>query len=192
MIAIQPLQLGAANALGVLTTIGAVLVENRQVSSKDEVFAGEVVQTKANSKAILSSPGKTISIAQNSTVRFAMDAVELQSGAVLVASTGAVVRVGNALITADTSRHSKFLACKVNGAVQVLALEGSVSVNDGQETTQVPATKGVGIGSGGDHLSWLLNDDIGTLIVVAAAITAGVTLGIVNSENAKPASPAGP
>ncbi len=192
MIAVLPLQLAAGNAVGVLTSTGTVLVDNRQVSSRDEVFAGEVVQTKANSKAVVSTHGKTVSVAQNSSVRFVTDAVELQSGAVLVASTGGVVRIGNAVVTADSAHPSKFLARKINGEVQVLALEGSVSVNDGQETTQVPATKGVSIGSPGKHLSWLLNDDIGILIVVAAAVAAGVAVGVVNAQNAKPVSPTGP
>jgi hypothetical protein len=41
-------------------------------------------------------------------------------------------------------------------------------------------------------MSWMNNEEVGILIVVAAAIVAGVTLGIVNSQNATPVSPAVP
>ena len=109
----------------------------------------------------------------------------------MVSSTSSVVQVDNVTITANSATPSKFLARKINGELQVLALEGTVSVSNGQDTTSVPATKGVKFPRVG-RPSWLSNDDIGILIVVAAAIAAGVTLGIVNSQNAKPVSPAAP
>ena len=182
----------AADSVGMMSTIGNVLVDNRPATATGTVFAGEVIETKTKSKAVVISQGKTVSLGENSTLRLDSKEIELRSGAVMVASTNGVLRVDTVTIAANSGAASKFLARKVNGAVQVLVLEGTVSVNNGQETTQVPATKGVSIGSPGKHISWLLNDDIGVLIVVAAAITAGVTLGIVNAQNAKPVSPAVP
>lgn len=192
MAAILPLSAMSVDAVGMLTTVGTVMVDSRYAAAGGAVFAGDVIETKAGSKAIVSSQGRTVSLGENSAVRVGGKDVELQSGAVVVATTNGVLRVDNVTISAVSAAPTKFLARKVNGTVQVLALEGTVSVNDGQQTTQVPATKGVSIGSAGRNFSWLLNDDIGILIVVAAAITAGVTLGVVNALNAKPASPAGP
>jgi hypothetical protein len=191
MVVILPLDAVAANAVGMLTSIGTVLVDSQPASATSAVFAGDVIQTKTKSKAIVASQGKTVSLDENSSVRLGANALELQSGAVVVSSTGGVLRVDNVTITADSATPSKFLARKINGGLQVLALEGTVSVSNGQDTTSVPATKGVKFPRVG-RPSWLSNDDIGILIVVAAAIAAGVTLGIVNSQNAKPVSPAAP
>lgn len=191
MIAVLPLQVSAADAVGVLTGSGTVLVDGLAVSS-NAVFAGEVIATKARSRAVVSAHGTTVTIGENSSIRFGSRDVELQSGAVVISTSDGMLRVDQVTVTATSGAPTKFLARKINGAVQVFALEGTVSVSDGQQTTPVPATRGVSIGGRGKRMSWLLNDDIGIVIVVAAAITAGVTLAIVNSQNAKPASSVGP
>ena len=190
MIVVVPLNAMAADAVGMLNSVGTVLVDNRPAAGGSAVFAGETVETRGGSKAIISSQGRTVSLGANSVMRMGSRELELESGAVVVAATTGALKVDNVTVTPTSTTPTKFLARKINGTVQVLALEGTVTVNDGQESTQVPATKGVSIGGVGKHLGWLRNDDIGILIVVAAAIIAGVTLGIVNSE--KPASPTGP
>ena len=191
MVVVFPLNVMATDAFGVLNGVGAVTIDGRAADAGGAVFAGDVIATGAGSKATLSGRSKTVSLAENSTIRVAADALELQSGAVVISSTGAVLRSDNIIVVANQSAPSRFIARKVNGEVEVLALEGSVSVSDGQETTQVPATKGVKfprIGKPG----WLRNDDIGILIVVAAAIIAGVTIGIINSQQSKAVTPPGP
>ncbi|HEX7423936.1 MAG TPA: hypothetical protein VF311_08625 [Terriglobales bacterium] len=195
MVVILPLDAVAADAVGMLTSIGTVLVDNKPAPVTGAVFAGEVIETKTKSKAVVVAQGKSISLAENSSVRLGAKVLELQSGAVLVSSTSSVVQVDNVTITANSATPSKFLARKINGELQVLALEGTIYVSDGQQTTPVPTTKGVSLPlprSGRKGIAWLYNDDVGILIVVAAAITAGVTLGIVNAQNAKPVSPAAP
>jgi hypothetical protein len=191
MVVILPLEAVAADAVGMLTSIGTVLVDSRPATASGAVFAGEVIETRTKSKAVVAGQGKTISLAENSSMRLGARVLELQSGAVLVSSTSSVVQVDKVTITGNFAAPSKFLARKINGELQVLALEGTVYVSDGQDTTPVPATKGVKFPRVG-RPSWLSNDDIGILIVVAAAIVAGVTLGIVNSQNATPVSPAVP
>ena len=189
MILVQPFNAFAVNTIGMLSSVGTVLIDNQPAGSATAVFPGDLIETKAKSKAIMASPRQTITLSENSTLRIG-DILELQSGVVVVSSAATSLRVNNVTVTATTP--SKFLARRLNGSLEVLALEGSVLVSDGQQTTQVPATRGVSIGSLGKHLSWLRNDDIGILIVVAAAITAGVTLGIVNAQNAKPVTPSAP
>ena len=192
MAAILPLNATVADAVGMLTSVGTVTVDSRVVATGGAVVPGDVIETRSGSKAIVSSQGQTISVGENSAVKLGSKEIQLQSGAVVVSSTNGVLRVDNITVISASAAPAKFLARKVNGTVQVLALEGTVSVNDGQQTTQVPATKGVSVGGIGKNMSWLLNDDIGILIVVASAIVAGVTLGVVNALNAKPATPTVP
>lgn len=133
--------------------------------------------------------------------------VELESGSVVVAATSTfTTNVGTARVTTDSYVPSKFIATVDGDDVKVVALEGVVYVSDGQQTTPVPATRGVNIGlgrkkdkraatnyPGAKKVTWLNNDDIGLIIVIAAGIAAGVTLAIVNSQHSQqPATPAGP
>jgi hypothetical protein len=116
------------------------------------------------------------------------------------AEQGIITKVNNATITVPMGANGKFLARMSDGELRVLALEGKVLVSDGTQEKPVPATRGVGVpkDSGGktagtpEGMHWLTNPEIGMLIVVAAAITAGVTVGIVNAHNAKSTSPSAP
>lgn len=207
LIGVLPVQLMAADAVGVLTNSGTVLVDSRQTGFGTAVFAGEVVQTKANSKAVVNGKGRTLSLGENSTMRMGVTDFELQSGAVVVAATSVfAANVGVARVTTDSAIPTKFLAMRTGDTVKLVTLEGVVYVNDGQQTTPVPATRGVNIGlgkkkekkantddyPGAKKTTWLTNDDIGILILLAAGIAAGVALGIVNAHNSQPATPAGP
>lgn len=201
-----PVQLMAADAVGVLTNSGTVLIDSHQTGFGTAVFSGETVETRANSKAVITGKCRTISLGENSTIRFADRDIDLFSGAVVIGATcNFGMNVDGARIITDPNSPSKFLARRVGDDVQVVALEGVVYVEDGQQTTPVPATRGVNIGGskkkdkkkGADYPgarkpTWLNNDDIGLLIVIAAGIAAGVTLGIINAQNHQPATPAGP
>jgi hypothetical protein len=86
----------------------------------------------------------------------------------------------------------------VNDELQLLALEGKVDLSDGQQTETVPAVTGVkvklpkdsnGSSSNVGKKSWLTNDEIGILIVVAGAVAAGVAVGIINSQSSSPVTP---
>lgn len=133
-------------------------------------------------------------------VVFNSQGIDLDSGTILVSSRqGFITRIDKATITVRAGETGKFLARRVDGELQVLTLEGTVYVSNGQEQTPVPATKGVKLpkdtgqsGGAGTKPSWITNPDIGILVVVAAAIAAGVTVGIINSQNSKAASPATP
>ncbi len=203
LVVLAPLQLTAADAVGILTNSGPVLVDSRQAGFGSAVFAGETVETKAKARAVITGKGRTVSLGENSTVKLDSKILELESGSIVVASSSTVsTAVAGAQIITDPAMPSKFLAKKVGNDLKVVALEGRVFVNDGVQTTPVPATRGlhVDLGSkssnkypGARSAGWLSNDDIGILIVVAAGIAAGVTLGVVNAlNNSQPATPPGP
>ena len=134
-------------------------------------------------------------------MKLGVKALELIAGSVIVSSdVGTSTKVENLTISTLPGVHAKFLAKRVNDELQLLALEGKVDLSDGQQSEPVPAVSGVklkvpkdskgsnGSPSKGGGKSWLRNDEIGILIVVAAAVAAGVAVGIINSENATPVS----
>jgi hypothetical protein len=200
MIVLLPASAMASEAVGLMTVNGSVLLDRHAVTpGSSAIFAGDRIDTKAGGKALVTRPGASIVVQEKSSVVVGSNGISLDSGTVMVsARQGIVAKVDNATITIRPGEPGKFLARRIDGELQVLTLEGQIYVSDGQEQTPVPATKGVALptdksaGQAGKGLSWLSNADIGILIVVAAAVTAGVTLGIVNAENSKPASPSVP
>ncbi|MBZ5510883.1 MAG: hypothetical protein LAN70_06905 [Acidobacteriia bacterium] len=197
---LMPATTMATNAVGMIHVSGVdATIDGRPCHAVDMGFDGERLATGANSKATVTSRGTMVSVSSNTSVKLGTKALELLDGSVVVSSdTGASTKIENLTISTPPGVHAKFLAKRVNDELQLLALEGKVDLSDGQQTEPVPAVSGVKLklpkdsnGSSSSTVnkkSWLTNDEIGILIVVAAGVAAGVALGIVNSENATPVS----
>src|SRR4051794_6061375 len=117
MILVLPFNAVAANTAGMLSSVGTVLVDNQPTGASSAVFAGNLIETKGKSKAVVASPGKTVTLAENSTLRIAVTGLELESGSFIVSSAAGTLRVDNVTVTATAP--SKFLARKVNGTLQL-------------------------------------------------------------------------
>jgi hypothetical protein len=195
----------AAEAAGVVRVAGTATIDGRPSQSVEAWFSGEKLVTGPKSNAVVTGRGAVVSLASNTSVKLGGSFNELIEGLVVVSSVGASsTRVDDLTISTPAGARGKFLAKRVGDELQLLALEGRVDLSDGQQTEPVPATTGVKIklpkrtkeskesrrNAGGK--SWLHNDDIGLLMVVAGAVTAGVVLGIVNSQNAQPVTPTAP
>ncbi len=196
---LMPATTMATNAVGMIHVSGVdATIDGRPCHTVDMGFDGERLATGANSKATVTSHGTMVSVSSNTSVKLGTKALELIDGSVVVSSdTGTSTKIENLTISTPPGVHAKFLAKRANDELQLLALEGKVDLSDGQQTEPVPAVSGVkvklpkdsnGSGSTVGGKSWLTNDEIGILIVVAAAVAAGVALGIINSQNSTPVS----
>jgi hypothetical protein len=203
MILLLPASAMASDSVGLMTATGPVYLQRAPArAGSNAIFEGDRIDTKAQSRAFVTRRGTAITVLENSSVTLGSQALSLETGSVVVsAEQGIVTNVNNATITVPAGASGKFLARMSGGELRVLVLEGNVLVSDGTQEKPVPATTGVKLpsprssGQAGDPakgMSWLTNPEIGILIVVAAAITAGVTLGIVNAHNAKSVSPSAP
>jgi hypothetical protein len=197
---LMPATTMATNAVGMIHVSGVdATIDGRPCRAVDMGFDGERLATGANSKATVTSRGTTVSVSSNTSVKLGAKALELIDGSVVVSSdAGTSTKIENLTISTLPGVHAKFLAKRVNDELQLLALEGKVDLSDGQQTEPVPAVSGVklklpkdsnGSSSTVGKKSWLTNDEIGILIVVAGAVAAGVALGIINSQNASPVTP---
>lgn len=190
----------ATNAVGMIHVSGVdATIDGRPCHAVDMGFDGERLATGANSKATVTSRGTMVSVSSNTSVKLGTKALELIDGSVVVSSdAGTSTKIENLTISTLPGVHAKFLAKRVNDELQLVALEGKVDLSDGQQTEPVPAVSGVklkvpkdsnGSSSTVGKKSWLTNDEIGILIVVAGAVAAGVALGIANSQNSTPVTP---
>lgn len=202
---LMPATTMATNSVGMIHVSGVdATIDGRPCRAVDMGFEGERLATGANSKAMVTSRGTTVSVASNTSVKLGAKTLELLDGSVVVSSdSGTSTKIENLTVSTLPGVHAKFLAKRMNDELQLLALEGKVDLSDGQQSTPVPAVTGVKVkvpkdssGSSSSSVgkkSWLTNDEIGILIVVAGAVAAGVALGIINSQNSSPvSSPARP
>jgi hypothetical protein len=198
LIFLLPLSSMAADAVGMISVSGQATIDDQPAGAKSPVFAGARIVTGRDSHAVVLRHGAVVSLSSDTHVRLDAKALELTSGAVVVSSDqGAAARVDGVTISTPAGTTGKFLARRVADEVELLALNGDVYVSGGGQQETVPANTGVKIklpraSSGVPKMSVLGGDDVGLLIVVAAAIAGGVALGVYNATHGKPSSPATP
>ena len=198
---LMPAATMATNSVGMIHVSGVdATIDGRPCNAVDMGFEGERLATGPNSKATVTSRGTTVSVSSNTSVKLGAKTLELIGGSVVVSSdAGTSTKIENLTVSTLPGVHAKFLAKRVNDELQLLALEGKVDLSDGQQSTPVPAVSGVKLkvpkdssGSSASSVakkSWLTNDEIGILVVVAGGVAAGVALGIINSQNSSPVTP---
>lgn len=118
---------------------GTAWVNGTSVPRSSAVFPGDLVQTRSDSSANISTPGSNVVVLSDSLIKYETNAVELEHGAVTVGtSKNMATRVGNVTITPATSQWTEFQVADVDGTVQILARKGDVTISDQEGTTTLP------------------------------------------------------
>src|SRR5450631_1168564 len=126
----------AASAM--LYTNGAAWLNGSEVPKSAAVFAGDMLQTRPDSTASIQSNGSNVMVLADTLVKFEGPAVELEHGAVRVAtSRGLAARAGDVTVKPASDSWTEFQVTDVNGEVQIAANKGDVTVQDDKGTTTV-------------------------------------------------------
>jgi len=132
MLLLCPVTVLAMPAQGTVQAQGAVRVNGANVPSSTTIFAGDKVETLADSTATISAQGTVIRLEPNSSAIFSDKALDLGCGSVLVStSMGAVVRVAGISITPASQGTTKFRVSQGTGVLKISVEEGSAVVDDG-------------------------------------------------------------
>lgn len=127
-----PLTMFALPAQGTVQAQGTVTVNGALVTNSTTVFAGDKIQTGANSTATISSQGTVVQLEPNTSAIFSDKALDLGCGSALVTTTsGTEVRVSGITITPAGQGTAKFRVSQSDGTLKVTAEQGSVVVDDG-------------------------------------------------------------
>jgi len=137
---LMSLQLLAANsASAMLYTNGSTWLNGSEVPKSAAVFAGDLVQTRADSTARINASGSSVMVLSNSLVKFQGPEVEVEHGAVSIAtSRGLGTRAGEVTVKPASDSWTEFCVADVDGQVQVVASKGDVTIQDQQGTTTLP------------------------------------------------------
>jgi hypothetical protein len=177
-------------AVGLVQPNGAVLLNGSEMNQQSAIFSGDVIQTRANAKAVVTSNLLVASLGENSRMELAPTGLQLRSGIVVVrAEKAATATVAGANIVA--ARGGKFVVRSGTDKVQIASLVGDLKVIAGDQTVVVPAGKGIMMNAFDENdpprtakkrnTGWLNNDDLATLILISGAVAAGVGLGLYNA-----------
>lgn len=132
-----PMQLLAADsASAMLYTSGPAWLNGTEVPKSAAVFAGDLVQTKADSSASINAAGSSVMVLSDSLVKFQGPTVELEHGAVRVAtSNGLATQAGEVTVKPAGNTWTEFQVTDVDGQVQIAANKGDLTIQDQQGTT---------------------------------------------------------
>ncbi|HLW85892.1 MAG TPA: hypothetical protein VKR60_11815 [Candidatus Sulfotelmatobacter sp.] len=131
LVAILPASLQAADAKSaILHSQGGVWVNGMEAADASAVFPGDLLETKPGFSATLDVDGSTVSIQQESVVKFDDNLLILDHGNLLVGTTtGMRVRVHCInVIPVSSAQWTQYEVTDVNGSVQVAAHKNDVRI----------------------------------------------------------------
>jgi hypothetical protein len=138
VLSIMPLPLIGAETGAMLYVKGQARLNGGTVPGSSAIFSGDTVQTEADSAANINALGSNIVISPVSLLIFQSDGVNLEHGAVTVAtSKGAVVHVGEVTVAAAHSSWTQFEVSDGGGTIHITATKGDLSITDSTGTTQM-------------------------------------------------------
>jgi hypothetical protein len=128
--------LAADSASAMLYTSGPAWLNGTEVPRSAAVFAGDLVQTKADSSASINAAGSSVMVLSDSLVKFQGPTVEIEHGAVRVAtSNGLATQAGEVTVKPAGNTWTEFQVTDVDGQVQIAASKGDLTIQDQQGTT---------------------------------------------------------
>jgi hypothetical protein len=145
LILITPASLSAADSeSAMLFTKGVVLRNGVEIPNSSAIFAGDLLETKADSVANLNATGTSVIILPGSLVEFQGKTLSVEHGAVSVAtSQGISVRVKCITVVPVSIAWTQFEVTDVNGSVGISAKKNDIRLEtrpDSSSPKQVSAS----------------------------------------------------
>jgi len=107
-------------------------------ASSAAVFAGDSIETKAESLANVNAPGSSIALQPNTLVKIETGSITLEHGSLsVVTSNRMTVRAGDVSATPGSSIETEFEATDSGGQVQIVARRNDTNVVCGNESIKL-------------------------------------------------------
>lgn len=185
MIATLPLATVMAEVPGAMAYVqGKAKVNGRILANSAAVFPGDAIQTAAGSTVSLVLKGSSVLVPEESTVTYREKEVLLTSGKAQVRTAGNMsARVAAFSVTPAAGKPAMFEVARRGSEVRISAVSGALSISDGKATTLLESGQTITLAANGtpNGPRSSLTGDQGLIIVVFAAIAAGVAVGVANA-----------
>jgi len=176
-------------AVGLVQPDGPVLLNGSALNQQSAIFNGDVIQTSAKAKAVISSSLLVASLAENSRMELNAGGIQLRSGVVVVQAE----RPANTMVAGTNilSNGGRFVVRHGSKKIQIAAITGGLRVVTGNQTVLVPVGKGLAVSNFDEdeaprtakrrNVGWLNNSDVATLVLIGSGVAAGVGIGLYNA-----------
>ena len=136
IISVLPASLMGAGPGAMLYVSGSTTVNGAAAPLSSLVFSGDTIQTRSSSQADINASGASVTIFENSSVKFESNRVSIDQGSASIATAKQTMaaKAGSVTVTPASIGWTSFQANHVNGGVQIMARKGAVNINDGNET----------------------------------------------------------
>ncbi|MDP9162299.1 MAG: hypothetical protein M3O09_18990 [Acidobacteriota bacterium] len=129
---------GTTRPAAVLHATGKVQVNHAGSRSVTTLFPGDSVQTDGYSVANIIAGGSSVLVPPSGSVIFMGNTVELMQGQMTISTSAGMSAIANGFTISPISKQqSKFDVTENEDTVVIASRQGSLSVNDGQQTSTV-------------------------------------------------------
>lgn len=137
MLVLAPAWLFAADSgAAMLYSNGPAWLNGSTLPKSSAIFSGDLVQTAADSVAKINASGSSLVVLSDSLVQFEGSGVNLEHGGLSVTTSKAMAtRAGDVTVIPSANVWTQFDVTSLDGAVQILARKGDLTVDDGTGTT---------------------------------------------------------
>ncbi len=134
-----PAQLmGGELASAMLYTNGSAWLNGSAVPKSAAMFAGDMLQTRADTTANIQAAGSNVMVLAESLVKFQGRSVEIEHGSVrITTSRGLAAQAGDVTVKPAADSWTEFQVTDVDGRVQIAANKGDLMIQDDQGTTTI-------------------------------------------------------
>ncbi len=118
---------------------GVAALNGAALSRSTTIFAGDQLETSANSAVTINVSGTTVLIGSNSRVHYFGDSVALHSGSMQVnTSKGMKLQTDSVTVEPNKDNSAKYRVDRSSNLVQIAALTGELRVENGGDVAVVP------------------------------------------------------
>jgi hypothetical protein len=130
--------MGGELASAMLYTNGSAWLNGSAVPRSAAVFAGDMLQTRADTTANIQAAGSNVMVLADSLVKFQGPSVEIEHGSVRVTtSRGLATQAGDVTVKPAANSWTEYQVTDVDGRVQIAANKGDLMIQDDQGTTTI-------------------------------------------------------
>jgi hypothetical protein len=117
---------------------GAAALNGATLSRSTTIFAGDQLETLANSTVTINVSGSTVLVGANSRVHYFGDSVALHSGSMQVNTTRGMKLQTDSVTVEPNKEAAKYRVDRSTDAVYIAALTGELRVDNGGEVAVLP------------------------------------------------------
>jgi hypothetical protein len=138
-------QLWAQTSGAVLKAGGAVFINGKQAVRPVALIESDSIETLSSGVASITQPGTSVIIGANSRAAYSKDGLTLSSGSATISASAPFAAHVDRTTLKPQSAKARFAVRETPCSIQIAALEGALSINDGRHDVVLDSGKSLSL-----------------------------------------------